>query len=122
MVMEGLGREGAYILSSTGDHHQTWTRARKKTGSDFEEPSEVSQMFNYLDLGGGPMSCIHVLEVHQTVYTEGLNIPRNSKRMADDGGQLSHYGSATLQVSKGRKLDRSMWSWRQVYALIFNLI
>lgn len=56
MVMEGLGSEGAYILSSTGDHQQTWTRARKKIGSDFEELSEVSQMFNYLDAGGGPMS------------------------------------------------------------------
>lgn len=38
----------------------------KKIRSDFEEPSRMPQILDYLALGCGPMSA-HVLEVHPAV-------------------------------------------------------
>lgn len=66
-----MRRKGAYILAEKTINKQTrmtrsWSREMRKIRSDFEEPSRMLQIFNYLALGCGPMSA-RVLQVHPAV-------------------------------------------------------
>lgn len=66
-----MRRKGAYILAEKTINKQTrmtrsWSREMRKIRSDFEEPSGMPQIFNYLAPGCGPISA-HVLQVHPAV-------------------------------------------------------